>query len=228
MKRTLESSANRIRDADRRAYIRRAMWPALEGRIRNATRKLRACTASDVLGGLSFSCTGTTDPGYATGQYSAYRSLNQAQVSVGSRSLYVFHTVCLEPLSRAELGFESGASIVFSQDVTGRVAVFLFPYKSKLAKVQEENILLHFGLEPNHLTDARVERCMKMFLRYAVASSASRSGSFRDYVFRSWLLYKDLRNKRTQQKTVIVFTERVLLVALAAFGILATLWTSNK
>lgn len=228
MKRYVASVVNDLMASDRRAYIRRAMWPDLELRLSVCYRELARTKDIQCLGGVYLKCSQSRDPGYDFAGLSPYNCLNQAEVSLGRRALSVYHTIAVDPLGQAKAEFESGASIVFSQDVTGQVAVLLHPYKSKLASVNEDNILLSFGMEPVAISEADIRRYLRTFLRYSLATSGVRYANLADYLFRLRLLFNDRRNKRAQRHFAVVLAERLALLALAVLGVVATIWTSSK
>lgn len=225
----LKVAASKLRKAKNGAYLRRVMWLSFEERLRSVFTEIdsRGFDA-DELGTLHLSSNHSTNPAYNKPWVYRHNSLNQAQISVGWRRLGVWHTIASDDLTNPKEAMEAGASICFSQDITGKVMVLLSPYKSDLAKVNEENFILVFGAEPNDLTENAIRGLMKTFFRYCVATSMISGGNYRDYLFRLWLGLRDIRNRKIQKIAVFRFFERVLLVALAAAGVWATLFTGNK
>jgi hypothetical protein len=228
MKTALATAVAGIKASDRRAYIRRAMWKELESRIRQCYSGVRFADGIDYLGGIFLAFSGTTDPGYARPELTPENCLNHAQISIGQRSLGLFHTIGAGPILGAQPGTESGAALIFTQDVTGLVSVLLHPYKSDLASVNEENILLAFGREPHSITTPVLEQYFRTFFRYCAATSAPSQSNIFEYAFRLSLLIRDIRNRRARRMRIAVFIERLLVLAFAALGIVATVWASSK
>ncbi|WGS50121.1 hypothetical protein LFL96_01010 [Paraburkholderia sp. D15] len=123
---------------------------------------------------------------------------------------------------------ETDAALCFSQDVSGRVAILLFPYKSDLSKAKEDNILLQFGLLPNDLTEKVIRKTFKTFFQYCVATSTVSTGSYSAYAFRQWLSFRDMRNKKAQRDVAFRMVEKMLVLALTAVGAWATLFVAGK
>lgn len=105
--------------------------------------------------------------------------------------------------------------------------VLLSPYKSDLAKVDEDNFILAFGVEPNNLTEQAIRRLLKTFFRYCAATSMV-SYSYSDYIFRLWLRLRDIRNRKIQKDALFQFTEKLLFFVLSAGGIWATLYVGKE
>lgn len=229
MNRHLRHATTRLHAADRRAFTRRVMWIDFEQRLQIAFQ--RFCPKqedSDQLGRLYLTLSSEHNPAYSKNGTLRAFALNQAQVTTGWRRLGLQHTLGEAELLKTKEGMESGATISFSQNVAGTVSVLLFPYKSDLAKVREENILLAFGIEPTELTQRKIEKCLQIFARYCEATSAHTFGGLRDYLFRLRLIALDRRNRSVQSKALLLFVERSLLLALAGLGVVATLYTSSK
>jgi hypothetical protein len=129
--------------------------------------------------------------------------INHAQISAGWRRSGVWHMFAdqknpkpEEPKEPKE-AMESGATISFSQDIRGKVIVLLSPYTSDVSKVLEKDILLRAELDPTDLSEKEIRRVLKTYLRYCTATSMVCAGtSFWDYLFRLWLGFKDIRNRK--------------------------------
>ena len=106
--------------------------------------------------------------------------------------------------------------------------VLLYPYKSDLAKVNEDNFILLFGADPNDLTEQKLRRLLNTFFRYCAATSMVSIGSYGDYIFRLWLGLRDIRNRKIQKVVVFRLFEKLLILGLAVAGVWATLYTSSK
>jgi hypothetical protein len=214
---------------DQRAYIRRVMWIDFEERLTQAFQDFCPTdSCAEAFGHLYLSYSAKLNPAYAKGQVLRSNSMNHAQVSTGIRPLKVAHNLGKGDSSSLFFAYESGAAIVFSQNVAGTISVILYPYKSDLAKIDEHEILIASGLEPNELTLDRITKYLEKFSRYCVATSAHTRSSFSDYAYRLWLLALDKRNRGKQNRSILIAIEKFILLALAALGVWATLFTGSK
>nr|WP_319563785.1 hypothetical protein [uncultured Rhodoferax sp.] len=229
MNKALLSAELKLRKAHEKAFIHRVNWISLEDRISEVFAEIETLgSANDELGTLYFSCSKNTNPAYAKPWVYRFNSLNQAQISVGWRRLGVWHTIKSEDFSQPKEAMESGAAICFSQDITGKVMVLLCPYTSDLAKVNEDNFILFYGLDPNDLTKRKIRKSIKTFFRYCTATSMISAGNYSDYIFRLWLGLRDIRNRKIQKITIFKLLEKLGIFVLAAAGVWATLLTGNK
>lgn len=229
MKTALGPAAEKLRKAERLGYIRRVMWLCFEERLRAVFAKIdnKGNDASE-LGNFYLSFSKNSFPAYSRSNLYRFNSLNQAQISVGWRRIGVWHSLGEGALLEPKLAVESGATISFSQDITGKVMVLLSPYKSDLARVKEENIILLFGADPNNLTERKLRQLLNTFFRYCAATSMVSVGSYGDYIFRLWLGLRDIRNRKIQKFVVFRLLEKLLILCLAVAGVWATLYTSSK
>lgn len=225
----LGSVAEKLRKAERLGYIRRVMWLSFEDRLSAVFAEIenKGNDASE-LGNLYLSFSKTSFPAYSQSYVYRFNSLNQAQVTVGWRRISVWHNLGKEEPQEPKQAEEIGATISFSQDITGKVMVLLSPYKSDLAKVNEDNFILLFGANPNDLTEQKLRRLLNTFFRYCGATSMVSVGSYGDYIFRLWLGLCDIRNRKIQKIVVFRFLEKLLILGLAIAGVWATLYTSSK
>jgi hypothetical protein len=229
MNSALLTSAEKLRKAERVGYLRRVMWLSFEDRLRAVFSEIeRRGNDAGELGNFYLSVSKTSFPAYNQPYVYRFNSLNQAQVSVGWRRIGVFHSLGDGELLQPKEAMESGAAISFSQDITGKIMVLLSPYKSDLTKVNEDNFILAFGVEPNDLTKQAIRRLFKTFFRYCAATSMVSVGNLSDYSFRLWLELRDIRNRKIQKVAMFRLIERLLILILAAGGVWATLYTSSK
>lgn len=205
------------------------MWFSFEDRLRAVFAEIdsKGDDASE-LGNFYLSFSKTSFPAYSQSYVYRFNSLNQAQVSVGWRRIGVWHSLGEVELLEPKAAMENGATISFSQDITGKIMVLLSPYKSDLAKVNEDNFILLFGADPNDLTEQKLRRLLKTFFRYCAATSMVSVGNYGDYVFRLWLGLRDVRNRKIQKVVVFRFLEKLLILGLAVAGVWATLYTSSR
>jgi len=226
---SLGIAASKLRNAQQQADIRRKMWLSFEERLKVVFAEIDSCGRdADELGTLHLSFIHSYNPAYHKPWVNRLNSINQAQVSVGWRRLRVWHTIGSDDMANPKEAMEAEAGISFSQNITGKIMVALSPYKSDIAKVDEENFILVYGANPNDLTEKAIRRLLKTFLRYCVATSMISAGNYRDYLFRQWLHFRDIRNRRIQKIAIFLFAERVLLFVLAAVGVWATFFTAGK
>lgn len=231
MKDALKTTAHRLRKAEQAAYIRRVMWLSFEERLNSVFSEIDSQGIdAEILGNLfiSFSNLKNNSPESIQPFVYSYNSLNQAQISVGCRTMGIWHNLGNNQQLEPNLAMEKGATISFSQDITGRVMVLLYPYTSDLAKVHEDNFILYFGLDPNDLTEKVIRKIFKIFFRYCDATSMLSVGSYRHYIFRLCLELRDIRNRQIQKNVILRFIEKTLMMGLAVAGIWATLYTSTK
>lgn len=229
MKTHLTAAAQKLWRAERLGYIRRAMWCSFEDRLKQEFSEIDSHGVdAGRLGNLYLSFSHQSLSAHSQSHACKLNALNQAQISVGWRRMGVWHTIGVKDSSEPKEAMESGATISFSQDITGKVMVLLSPYKSDLVKVNEENIILLFGVNPNDLTKDVIQRLLKTFFRYCAATSMVSVGSYSGYFFRLWLQLRDIRNKKIQKFRIFRFLEKLLILGLAVGGIWATLYTSSK
>jgi len=205
------------------------MWIDFEERLSKVfAEEIENNQHPDALGHLFLTFSNTTNPAYVNDGVRRPHAINQAQIHAGWRRLRVMHTVGQKEIERSKEAMEQGASLVFSQNVTGKVAVFLYPFKSDLASVKEELFILYYNLEPTDLTENKLRKCLKKFAYYCAATS---SVSFDDWSGR-WLRFRlsllDLRNRDIQKKGTLTFLEKSLIILLAVLGVWATLFTGAK
>lgn len=153
---------------------------------------------------------------------------NQAQISTGLRRLGVLHARNKKGQYKVSEAMETGASIVFTQGINGKILVIIYPYKSSLAKTDEDNIIIGFDLEPYKITEERINKYFSIFFKYCAATSAISVGSTSLYVFRIWLLLLDFRNRQIQKRKILAILEKILIIVSPFLAILATLYTSSK
>lgn len=229
MKTALGSAAEKLRKAERLGYIRRVMWLSFEDRLRAVFEEIdsKGHDASE-LGNIYLSFSKTSFPAYSQSYVYRFNSLNQAQISVGLRHIGVWHSLGDGALLKPKAAMESGATISFSQNITGKVMVLLYPYKSDLARVNEDNFILLLDADPNDLTEQKLRCLINIFFRYCAATSMFSVVSYGDYIFRLWLGLRDIRNRKIQKVVVFRFLEKLLIFSLAVAGVWATLYTSSK
>jgi hypothetical protein len=228
MKTALAVCAQKLQKAKRDGFIRRVSWLDFEDRLRAVFLEIDNSGEDAIEFGkfyLSFSKKSSSDLDEPL-RY-RFNSLNDAQVFTGSRHL----AVLLRPedtesqnedteSQKLQGVMERAAQISFSQEITGKITVMLYPYKSNLSNVNEDNFILRFREEPHNLTEKKIRKVLRVFFRYATATSVVSSGSLGDYAFRQWIELKDFRYRKIKIEHL---TGRFLMVVLTAAGVWATL-----
>ncbi|ELA6794693.1 hypothetical protein RB985_004711, partial [Vibrio alginolyticus] len=104
-----------------------------------------------------------------------------------------------------KLIIEKDCALVFSQMPCGRVMILLYPYKSEVHQRSEENIILHYAIEPEKLTEKFINKTIEKCLFYARMSSVvgfAGGSNWRDYMRLSWYKFWDLRAKQARIKGI--------------------------
>ncbi|HDC4324291.1 hypothetical protein QK281_09475 [Aeromonas hydrophila] len=229
MNHQLKKIASKMNRDQHEAYIRRVMWISFEERLKSVFSEIDSRgTDASTIGLLYFSSCHLNDPKYKVKNIYRSNSINQVQISSGWRHLNVWHDFTKNESETLQQARELGASISFSQDITGKVTICLFPYKSDLASVDEDNIILGFGREPNALTVKVIRQYIKLFLRYCSATSMQSGSEYSNYLFRLWLMVRDIRNRKKQKFVILRILEKVLIIGLGGAAVWATLLTGNK
>ncbi|RIH70680.1 hypothetical protein BJG01_05720 [Vibrio splendidus] len=126
---------------------------------------------------------------------------------------------------------EKDCALVFSQMPCGRVMVLLYPYKSEVHQRSEEDIILHYALEPEQLTEKFINKTIYKCLFYARMSSVvgfAGGSSLLDYTKLSWFKFWDLRAKQARIKSMTSLrNEWWKIVVTIALTLAATLILQN-
>ncbi|MEZ9874933.1 hypothetical protein FCV87_05055 [Vibrio breoganii] len=104
-----------------------------------------------------------------------------------------------------KLIIEKDCALIFSQMPCGRVMVLLYPYKSEVHQRSEENIILHYALEPEKFTEKFINKTIEKCLFYARMSSVvgfAGGSNWRDYMKLNWYKFGDLRAKQARVKSM--------------------------
>lgn len=218
MQKHLKKVREQLKAYDQRAYRRRVMWLDLEDRLRLVFEEIGPDgRATDELGRLHFS---TSRDSYDE-KSSRVNTMNQAQISAGWRCLGFMHRLSVEAEKPSKLAMEQGAALVFSQVVNGSINITLYPYKSDLAKVKEDNIFLAIGLEPYALTETKIRAYIVKLLKYCVASSAMSVGSYQCGLYRLRLRISDYRYRAILKTGFLPVLEKTLALTFAAGSLVA-------
>jgi hypothetical protein len=223
MDKSILSIAKNLRDERLKAYVRRVMWLSFEERLEQVFNECQALLSESHYG-EEFGNLYLYIP-KPHRHYNRTNFLRTAQISAGWLRHFVGHTVGIkDPNVEAEEAGESGAAIFFTQNIQGKIAVFLYPHSSALSRVNEKQIMLNWGMHPNDLTIKELRKLIRLFLKYNAATSMMSAGRFKHYAFRYCLLFRDARNKNAQRVWLSNFIAKFVL-PLA--GLLATFLTSE-
>ncbi|OCH17771.1 hypothetical protein A6E05_13590 [Aliivibrio sp. 1S165] len=130
-----------------------------------------------------------------------------------------------------KLVLEKDCALVFSQMPCGRIMILLFPYKSEVHQRSEENIMLHYALEPEKLTEKFVNKTIEKCLFYARMSSVfgfADDSSIFDYIKLGWLKFRDLRAKQSRSKGITSLTSEWWKIIVTIALTLATTLIAQK
>lgn len=220
MQKYLKKAGEQLNAYDQRAYRRRVMWLDLEDRIRLVFEEIGPRSGEEnYLGRLHLS----TLRDFHNDKFSRVSTMNQAQISAGWRNLGFMHRLGGEAENPSKLAVEGGAALVFSQMVNGTINITLYPYKSELAKVKEDNIFLAISMEPYALTEEKIRKYIVNFLKYCVASSAMSVGSYQCGLYRLRLRIFDYRYRSILKAGFLPVLEKTLALTFAAGSLIAAI-----
>ncbi|HAS6046178.1 hypothetical protein [Vibrio vulnificus] len=123
---------------------------------------------------------------------------------------------------------ESGCSLVFSQGISGTIAVIFYPYKSEYLERHEDFVFLYTDLLPESITESFLEHCFAKFLLYVRFSSLygyADNPNWLDKIKLKILLAKDIREKYKRSKKLINLDSKWLeiLVNITLSSVVASL-----
>lgn len=224
MKHSLELAANKLAKGRVRAFISRVAWLDLEKLVSTAFNEIsQNHEHANELGNLYL--TKNRDyPPFNQPHLNAFNITNRIQVHAGRRQLNVCHAITESGNTRAEALAESGATLWFSQDVTGSVMVFISPYKSKAMSMNEENIILARYSCASSVSIRDIGRHFATYFRYCSVTSAHGSHGLSGYIYRLRLKYNDFRYANQMRANVFHYIEQSLVIV----GSIATLYAGNK
>lgn len=196
MKRELIKAAAALSRGRRRAYVSRVAWLDLELLVRAAYDEISVLDRQLAELGNVYLTSNRNYPPLNAARYGVVDVINQIQLQVGWRQLNVRRAIAVvdaEP--KQESLAESGATLWFSQDVSGAVMVFVAPYKSPTMRMNEENIILARYRNAMAVSASDVRRHFATYFRYCEITSAHGDMGLGGYLYRLRLRYKDLRFK---------------------------------
>ncbi len=208
--------AQKLKRLDNQAYIRRCMWNDLDERISQRFASFKARSAP-VFGETYLSFL-KERPKYKNSPLLAHQFHNATYIKFGSRRLGIAN-IPDESQSSLVLRTEHNAQLFYTQGSIGDVLVVLSPYVSEVYKVEESEIVIARYKQPSDISSKDIEKHLRVFEKYALATSHSSAGLFRPYVYRRWIQYQDFRYKDNNRKHIVLASERILLFVLAAAGV---------
>ncbi|WP_199103203.1 hypothetical protein [Aquitalea sp. ASV11] len=208
-------------------YCRRAAWPLFEDRLSAIFSEQLKNKAQS----LSFYLITSkkNDEKYFKHYLYRFNIMNSAQITSGQHSLGVWHNIERgEPLNSAEHATEEGATLIFSQSITGKIMVLITPYKSKLQKINEDDIILAINKNPRDLTNKKIKKFINIYLKYCLATSMISSDTKSLYLFRLKLKFLDFRNRKHQLKIGAQIILQLVTILIGIGGIVATILTASN
>ena len=109
-----------------------------------------------------------------------------------------------------ELIIEKGGTLVFSQLPTGGIAILIYPMDSEVFKRNEEYIIADTYKSPNDVTVNKIYRAINDFFAYSQCSSIFGSPNLIDWTRVSWLLFRDIRNRKKAVVFLVKHTYEVI------------------
>lgn len=225
MKRSLIKAAETLARGRNRAYVSRVAWIDLEKLVKAAYDELEPFRLEVAEIGNLYLTNNRNFPPFNNPNFSAVNLINQIQLHAGWRQLNVSHAVTDNEEIRAEYLAESGASLWYSQNITGSVMVFLAPYKSKAISVDEKNIIIARYNCPCEVSARNIRKHFATYFRYCAVTSAHGSFTIGGYFYRLYLRYNDFRFKSEMRAS---FLQRINQFFFVGISIVATLYAGNK
>ncbi|EGR4459375.1 hypothetical protein DDN63_17685 [Vibrio cholerae] len=207
--------ARKLTRLDNRAYIRRCMWPDLDIRIEKEFKAFKKESLAAF--GHVYLTQLKQRKQYKNSNLLSSQYHNATYIKFGSRSLGIakIPNKNNEPI---EICSEGNAQLYYTQGSIGDVLVVLSPYTSEVYNVHEKDIVIARYKQPIDISAKLINKHLKVFKKYALASSHASAGLLSPYLFRRWLLLKDFRYKDNNRARLIFIIERFVLVLLAAIS----------
>ncbi len=204
----LKEAAIKIQAADNLALDWRQQWNNLDQRIDSLLKALDGNElASETLGNL-YKVQQKDDSVFVSSGLQTSQIINSTTLSFGPRALGVYKKS--KDSKQYLLGSEEGCHITFSQGPSGQVAVLLGPYRSNLGEVQESEIIIRVYKHPDQITTKKIEKHFRVFFYYCVCTSQNSLRSNYRYLYRKWLIAKDLRYRSSVRTKAFNWVERTL------------------
>ncbi|MGL5038678.1 MAG: hypothetical protein ACRC6D_00910 [Aeromonas sp.] len=193
MEKHLRNTERILKNGRNRAYISRVAWCDLYKLVKCTLEQLDDLDLQkDEIGKLYLYDTIQHAP-FNKKQFSSSNVLNQMQISTGWRYLNV--SKLNSDGCASEVLMESGATLNYSQNITGAVSVMVLPYRSEAMTVREKNIIIARYNCPTEIQKKHIVRHFSTFFKYCEVTSANGNLGLRGYMYRLYLLFNDVRNK---------------------------------
>ncbi|WP_122222637.1 hypothetical protein [Pseudomonas syringae group genomosp. 3] len=215
----LKKYAVRLMKDDQASVDRRKLWPAMVDRVRAVFAEVEHSPLAGHYGSLYLH---PVIP-EALREFRGDQILGQLQLSCGTRQLGLWgvETKVEERKGKAKPLFEGNAALWFNQAPSGMVTVFMAPYGSDNLRMTEDNIVLGMYRSPAKVSDREIRKLFSKFFKYLSITSTHHQQAFSEYVWRLWLIYKDVRTRKYNGG--IKLLERLLIAAGAAACIIPLL-----
>jgi hypothetical protein len=228
MKKALAAAVNRLSSGRTRAYISRVAWLDLDCKIRGIFHEIQSYGLdTSELGNLYIISNLQYEP-FNKSPFSALNIINQIQIQVGHRHLDISQLTTKDSESKSEYLTEIGAALWYSQDASGGVMVFMSPYKSRVMRMTEENIILARFDCASAISTSAVQGHFEKFFRYCNFTSVHGALGFSGYLYRLRLRYNDIRFKTAIRASVLKPIIAFITLGLATAGVWATLYSAGK
>lgn len=192
MKKAFEKYAKAMESDWSNAFVRRVMWIDMDGRIKSIFSEIEKSDLASRYGDL-FLHEGLH---FHAKKFHVTERLNQIQISCGIRFLGLKGVDVDGNQPKKKIRMEKNAALWFTQSPSGGVTVFMAPYKSDLVSMNEENIIIGHYKDPSNLTDRKVRYLFSIFFRYLSITSAIHHQTPKDYIWRLWLIFLDIRTRK--------------------------------
>ncbi|MDL0433984.1 hypothetical protein QPM17_22850 [Marinobacter sp. TBZ242] len=222
----LKEAAEIIKRDATNAWIRRVNWRFMDQRIQTEFESVASDKDSlNLLGGLYISRAKDNDP-IRKSNLIISQHINSTHIFTGHRLLGIS---VIDPETKAlKIASERNAQLWYSQGPSGDVLVFVGPYQSDAGKIEENEIIIGKYHNPSQITAQRIRKHFSIFLKYCSCTAQHSASSLSNYLYRKYLVFNDFRYKSTYRQKLIVFAERILILALGGAAVWASLYVGGK
>jgi hypothetical protein len=225
MKKHLKNAAKTLEKGRRRTYISRVAWGDLYELVSTEYKQLDDLNVQKSELGNLYLSNNTKYPPLNNKRSRFSNIMNQIQISSGWRHLNVTGINNDDKEHpKAEVLAESGATLWYSQDITGAVSVYVAPYNSRVMTVDEKDIIIARYSCPTKISKKNVQQHFSTYFKYCAVTSVHGNLSFISYIYRLWLQLNNRRIASEIRRKKSSFIEIFLIIA----GIFATLYAGNK
>lgn len=196
MKHFVAKISKKITTRRKESYFNRLNWNIFLNRLENVFNEFKKLDSTQKIGNFYLH----TNAQVFRNEIPVHARVNQAQISIGHNSL-PFHTLneSNEKIGKYSLGSEKGASLVFSQFVNGKVSILLYPQKSDFMSEKREFLLLAWNKNPNTLTQKKIKKYIKIYLKHIYATSVYTAFDYSNYMHRTKVTLTHYLTTRLQE-----------------------------